>query len=98
MLKLNSRFEHFAEVVNTACRAPLSFTVQWAIIIGCCVLGLIWAAYNIMLVMKIDVRKGKTGDEEDESRRNDISQRQKDLLIELGDKISEVHFIFILGS
>ena len=96
MLKLNHRFEHLADVVNSACSAPLSFTYQWIIIIVCCVLGLIWAAYNIMLVLQIKVREGITGDKEDDAKRNDISQHQKDLLIELGVKISEVEFYFNL--
>jgi hypothetical protein len=56
MLKLNHRFEHLQAVVNEACRSPLTFTWEWIIIILCCVLGLIWAAYNIMLVLKINVR------------------------------------------
>ena len=97
MLKLNHKFDHLAEVFNSACRAPLDFSLQWIIIIVCCVLGLIWAAYNIWLVIKIDVRKGITGDEEDDARRNDISQHQKDLLIELGVKISEVNFYLNSG-
>lgn len=97
MLKLNHKFDHLAEVFNSACRAPLDFSLQWIIIIVCCVLGLIWAAYNIWLVIQIDVRKGITGDEEDDARRNDISQHQKDLLIELGVKISEVNFYLNSG-
>ena len=47
-----------------------------------------------MLVLNIDVRKGITGDKEDDAKRNDISQHQKDLLIELGVKISEVIYLF----
>ncbi len=90
MLKLNHKFEHLQEVLNSACRAPVTFTWQWIIIIVCCVLGLIWAAYNIWLVLKINVREGITGDKEDDAKRSDISQHQKDLLIELGVKISEV--------
>ena len=92
MLKLNHKFDHLVEVLNSACRAPLNFSLQWIIIIVCCVLGLLWAAYNIWLVLKIDVKKGITGDKEDDARRTDISQHQKDLLIELGEKISEVLF------
>ena len=97
MLKLNHKFEHLVEVVNSACRAPLTFTYEWIIIIACCVLGLLWAAYNIWLVVKIDVRKGITGDKEDDARQNTVSQHQKDLLIELGVKISEVKLQDILG-
>ncbi len=94
MLKLNHRFDHLAEVLNNACSAPLTFTYEWIIIIACCVLGLLWAAYNIMLVFQINVREGITGDKEDDAKRNDISQHQKDLLIELGVKISEVRNLF----
>jgi hypothetical protein len=96
MLKLNHRYEHLADVVNSACRAPISFTTEWIIIISCCVLGLIWAAYNIMLVLQIKVIKGITGDKEDDAKRNDISQHQKNLLIELGVKISEVQIYLYL--
>ena len=62
MLKLNHRFEHLQDVFNAACKAPLSFTWEWIIIIVCCVLGLLWAAYNIYLVLQIKVREGITGD------------------------------------
>lgn len=96
MLNLNHRFDHVAEVVNAACRAPLDFFWEWVIIVACCVLGLLWAAYNIYLVIQIDVRKGITGDKEDDARKNNVTQHQKDLLIELGDKISEVHFFIYL--
>jgi hypothetical protein len=47
-----------------------------------------------MLVFQIKVREGITGDKEDDAKRNDISQHQKDLLIELGVKISEVRNLF----
>lgn len=97
MLKINTRFDHLVEVVSSACRAPLTFQLEWIIIIACCVLGLLWAAYNIWLVFQIDVKKGKTGDDEDEAKGRDISQHQKELLIELGVKISEVHIHFISG-
>ena len=57
-------------------------------------LGLLWAAYNIWLVLQINVREGITGDKEDDARKSDIPQHQKDLLIELGVKISEVQINF----
>jgi len=90
MLKLNHRFEHLAETWNTACRAPLSFTWEWIIIIVCCVLGLLWALFCMSLVFKINVKKGVTGDKKDDESRQDIPEHQKELLIELGQKISEV--------
>lgn len=98
MLKLNHRFNHLVEAVNSACSAPLTFQWEWIIIIACCVLGLIWAVYNIFLVLQIKVGKGITGDREDDNRGKDIPQHQKDLLIELGEKISEVKFLLNLGS
>lgn len=97
MLKVNHRFDHLQQVLNNACRGPLNFTWEWIIIVACCVLGLLWAAYNIWLVLKINVREGKTGDKEDDARTNTITQHQKDLLIELGVKISEVKTQDILG-
>lgn len=56
MLKVNHRFDHLQQALNDACRAPLDFTWQWIIIVACCVLGLLWAAFNIWLVIKINVR------------------------------------------
>lgn len=43
------------------CEAPLSFGNVTLIVIICCVLGVLWAAYNFMLVRKIDVEKGIDG-------------------------------------
>jgi len=37
------------------CQAPLSFDAVIGIVIGCCLLGLIWAIINMMSVNKIDV-------------------------------------------
>lgn len=58
-----------AEVWNAACRAPLSFTWEWIIIIVCCVLGLLWALFCMSLVFKINVKKGVTGDKKDDESR-----------------------------
>ena len=51
-----------------------------------------------MLVLQIKVKEGITGDKEDDAKRNDISQHQKDLLIELGVKISKAKYLLIIGS
>jgi len=51
----------------------------------CCVLGLLWAAYNVVLVRKINVEQGSDG--ESESLVGDIPEGQKQLLLELGEKI-----------
>lgn len=98
MLKLNHRFDHLEAAISSACKSPLSFTWEWIIIIACCVLGLLWAAVNIWLVLKINVREGKTGDKEDDSKTNTVTPHQKELLIELGTKISEVTYFSNLGS
>lgn len=68
------------------CAAPLSFTGVIALVIISCVLGLLWSAYNILLVNKINVETGYDG--ESESLVGDIPEEQKKLLIELGEKIS----------
>lgn len=56
-------------------------------IIVFCVLGLIWALINYRLVKRIDVGLGVGGEH---GAIVDLSSDQKDLLIELGQKISEV--------
>jgi hypothetical protein len=43
------------------CEAPLSFGNVTLIVIICCVLGILWAAFNFVLVRKIDVEKGIDG-------------------------------------
>lgn len=55
-----------------------------------CVLGLLWSLFNVFLVNKIDVEKGVDG--ESDSLVGDIPAEQKQLLIELGEKISNVLF------
>lgn len=68
-----------------ACRAPLTFSGATSLIIVSCVLGLIWAIINFHLVKKIDVGLGVGGEH---GAIVDLSTDQKDLLIELGHKIS----------
>lgn len=77
------------------CAAPLSFTGVIALVIISCVLGLLWSAYNILLVNKINVETGYDG--ESESLVGDIPEEQKKLLIELGEKISNVSHFISLG-
>lgn len=43
------------------CLAPLSFSGVIGVVIASCVLGLIWAAYNVILVNRINVEKGNDG-------------------------------------
>lgn len=44
------------------CYAPLSFGSVTLLVIIFCVLGLLWAFYNVFLVSKIDVAKGNDGE------------------------------------
>lgn len=71
----------------STCSAPLSFAGASAVIIVFCVLGLIWALINYRLVKKIDVGLGVGGEH---GAIVDLSSDQKELLVELGEKISEV--------
>lgn len=83
---------HLQAASGGSCSGPLDFTAEYLIIIGCCLLGLIWAFINMFLVSKINVHKGHTGYEDDHVGGKEITPHQKNLLIELGHKISEVHF------
>jgi len=56
MLKMNRRFNHLQDALSSVCSAPLNFTFESIIIAICCVLGLIWAIYNMTLVLKINVK------------------------------------------
>lgn len=94
VIRVNHFESHFQAVIDSAssaCRGPLDFTSEFLVIIGCCVLGLIWAFVNMFLVSKVNVAKGITGFEEDGRVGADVTDRQKSLLIELGEKISTVH-------
>ena len=82
-------------VDDSTCEAPLSFGAVIIIVIISCALGLIWAAYNFFLVRKIDVERGEDG--ESDSLIGDIPEGQKKLLIELGEKISNVISLLNLG-
>lgn len=76
--------------LQVGCEAPLSFSADVAIVIVCCVLGLLWSLFNVLLVNKINVNSSDQGDSEGRLV-GDIPKEQKELLIELGDKIANVH-------
>jgi hypothetical protein len=82
-------------VDDATCEASLDFGTVTLIVIITCVLGLIWAAYNFYLVRKINVERGEDG--ESDSLIGDIPEGQKKLLIELGEKISNVISLLNLG-
>lgn len=50
-----------SEVQQDGCYAPFNFTTVIAVVVVCCVLGLLWSAFNVILVNKIDVEKGIDG-------------------------------------
>jgi hypothetical protein len=53
-------------------------------------LGIAWAVYNIFQVEKIKVRGGQ---QTSDSNIKPLNSRQEELLLELGDKISEVIYV-----
>lgn len=69
------------------CLGLFDYTTSIAVVIASCVLGLAWAVYNFMLVRAVNVKDG--GDSEGQLVEG-ISEEQRNLLIELGDKISNV--------
>jgi hypothetical protein len=87
MFKIHERLEHFQSgSSSSSCHSPLSYPVEVIVIVVCCLLGIIWAIYNIFQVEKIKVRGGQVGD----SNIKSLTAHQEDLLLELGEKISEV--------
>ena len=84
MWKINDRINHFQSSIGGAsCQSPLSYPVEVIIIVACCLIGLIWAVINIFSVESINVRSGYDG-----TSGKGISEQQRSLLLELGDKIS----------
>lgn len=90
VIRANYFESHFQAASSGSCRGPLAFNAEFLIIIGCCILGLIWAFINMFLVSKINVQKGQTGYEDEHVGSKEITPHQKNLLIELGEKISTV--------
>lgn len=88
--------EAIGEPISAACQSPLSMTGVILIVVLCCVLGIVWAAFNFLLVTKINVQEGNDG--ESDSLVGDIPEEQKKLLLELGEKIQNVNSNYILGS
>lgn len=58
MVRVNFFEDHLQTLIHgppSTCSGPISFTLEFIIIIGCCVLGLIWAIINMCLVKRINV-------------------------------------------
>lgn len=76
-----------------ACRAPLSYSGQCALIISFCIAGLLWAVANVRKVLSIDVNADSIDidmDDGDSMQHDLVSPSQKRLLVELGEKIADV--------
>jgi hypothetical protein len=87
MFQIHNRLEHFQSTSSgSGCTSPMSYPAEVIVIVVCCLLGIIWAIYNVFQVEKIKVRGGYTGD----SNVKPLNAHQEELLLELGDKISEV--------
>ena len=70
------------------CLGSFDYTTSIIIIIVSCVLGLGWAAFNFFQVRAINVREA--GGSSSGQLVENISEEQRNLLIELGDKIANV--------
>ena len=78
-----------------ACEAPLTFSSVIILVVISCVLGLLWAAFNFRSVKKINVESDQ--DAESDSLIGGVTERQRKLLIELGEKISNVQIDLTKG-
>jgi hypothetical protein len=71
------------------CESPLSFGSINIIIIVCSVLGLLWAAYNFLMVRRVDLEQ-QPEEEDEEQGSEDLPADKKRLLLELSYKVSDV--------
>jgi hypothetical protein len=69
--------------------APLNMTGVILIVIVSCVVGLVWAFVSYLGVKKIDVKNGQQGEYE-QGLNEGATEHQVKLLLEIGEKISEV--------
>ena len=53
MFRINDRFQHL--LASGTCHGSLDYVAEILIIVGCCLLGIIWAIVQIIAVEKIDV-------------------------------------------
>lgn len=74
--------------------SPLSLGGVIIIVIISCVLGIVWAFFNYLGVKKIDLKAGQQGEYEGLAEASDA---QIKLLLELGEKISEVRTLYNVG-
>ena len=87
MININERVMHFQNSVG-GCSAPMSYPVEIIVIVVCCLLGIIWAVYNIYKVEQINVRSRLVDNYNSYNQKSVINQHQENLLLEIGHKIS----------
>lgn len=75
---------------STDCYGSFDFPTSIIIIIISCVLGLVWAVFNFIEVRKINVED--SGSSSSGQLVENVSEEQRKLLVELGDKIANVSF------
>ena len=76
---------------STECYGAFDFTTSVAIILVSCVLGIAWAVFNFIQVKKVDVL-GNSGTSRDELVEK-VTEKQRKLIVELGDKIANVQLV-----
>ena len=66
MFKINERVQHFQTtyIESGDCQSAMSYPVEIIVIVVCCLIGMIWAVFNIWEVEKINVRRGFIGSNE----------------------------------
>lgn len=82
-----------ASPTDATCYGLFDYSTTITIIIVACALGIAWAIINFLQVKSIDVINHNTGS--DRTLINEITEDQRKLLLELGDKISNVLLWFI---
>jgi uncharacterized protein HemX len=73
---------------SSDCWGAFDYTTTIVVIILSCVLGIVWAVYNFILVRKVQV--DQTGGASRDNLVQHVSEEQRKLIIELGDKIADV--------
>jgi uncharacterized protein HemX len=73
---------------DAVCYGSFDFTTTIVVIVVSCVLGIAWAIFNFLQVKAINV----INNDGEASRQlvNEVTEEQRKLLIELGDKIANV--------
>lgn len=74
--------------LDSSCYGTFDFTTTIIVIIVSCVLGIAWALFNFLQVKSINVINNTS--ESSRQLVNEVTEEQRKLLIELGDKISNV--------